>query len=153
MGDRLRKSWCVWACIILEIVGAKIIGGNSSIYPFFTMGIVAIFELYILLKLPYSEKLWLYDESPNNPKCTQIRWIGLIPILAISYFLRTTLLYAFFYSMLLEAPTLYFSGTEESKNKVRADVLDNVKALAIVAIGFVGVLIFFRYMMHKSIFS
>lgn len=32
MGDRLRKSWCVWACIILEIVGAKIIGGNSSIF-------------------------------------------------------------------------------------------------------------------------
>ncbi len=76
----------VW--LVLEILGQKLIGGNSSIYPFFTVGVVAIFELYILLKLPYFKKLLIYEESTNNPKYTQMRWAGLVPILALTYFSR-----------------------------------------------------------------
>ena len=149
MGDRLRKSWCVCVCIILEIIGLKTIGWNSSIYPFFVMGVVAIFELYILLKLPYSEKLWYYEENSDNPKCIQIRRIGFVPILVMSYLLRTTLLYAFFYPLLLEAATLYFAGTDESKNKIRADVLDNAKALAVVTAFFIGILAYYGYIISK----
>lgn len=152
MGDRLRKSWCVWACLILEFIGAAIIGKNPVVYSFFVMGVVAVFELYILLKLPYSDKLWLYEESVNNPKCIKIRWIGLVPILAISYFLRTALLYAFFYSILIEAPTLYFAGTEETKNKIRADVLENAKGIAIMIL-IIGGVVLYAISLSKSMFG
>ena len=76
----------VW--LVLEILGQKLIGGNSSIYSFFAAGAAAVFELYILLKLPYFEKLLIYEESANNSKYTQIRWAGLVPILALTYFSR-----------------------------------------------------------------
>lgn len=110
--------WYFWACLMFGIFGKKLISTDSSIYPFFMMGIVAIFELYILLKFPYSEKLWLYKESANKPKC--IRWIGLIPILATSYCYRTTILYVLIYCPLTENAVIYFTGTKEEKNKVRA---------------------------------
>jgi len=152
MSDRLRKCWCVWACLILEFIGAAIIGKNQLVYSFFVTGVVAVFELYILLKLPYFEKLWLYEESVNNPKCIKIRWIGLVPVLAISYFFRTTLLYAFFYSTLIEAPTLYFAGTEEIKNKIRADILENAKGIAIMLI-IIGGVVLYAISSSKSMFG
>jgi len=115
--DRLLKFLCFWTILLFETRVRRLMGTDSSIYPFLAMGIVAIFELYILLKLPYSEKLWHY-EATNNPKCTQIRWIGLIPILAMSYCCRTTILYFLVYCPLTEAAVIYFTGTKEEKNKL-----------------------------------
>ena len=57
MKEHWRRAWFVWVWLILEILGQKLIGGNSPIYSLFTAGIVAIFELYILLKFPHFEKL------------------------------------------------------------------------------------------------
>ncbi len=98
--------WYFWACLVFEMLGRKSISMDSSIYPFFVMGLVAIFELYILLKLPYAEKLRIHEENEDNPKCRQIRWIGLIPILAISYIYRTTILYVLIYCPLTEASVI-----------------------------------------------
>ena len=151
MKEYLRKSWHFWVCGILEILGQKLIGRNSSIYPFFTMGVVAIFELYILLKLPYSEKLWIHEESADNPKCTQIRWIGLIPILAVSFFSRTTLWYFIAYYETLERAVLYFAGTEEEKEKARKDVSDKITTAIIIAAVFIGVLIYYAHTISTEI--
>ncbi len=141
MKDRWKKSWYVWIWLVLEILGKRLIGGNSSIYPFFAAGVVAVFELYILLKLPYFEKLLVYEESANNPKYTQIRWIGLIPILALTCFSRTLMWYFVFYYPLTEMAVLYFFGTEEEKNKVRADIFVDMKGLAIVVIVLIAILV------------
>ncbi|MBO7536805.1 MAG: hypothetical protein J6T29_00505 [Alphaproteobacteria bacterium] len=141
MKDRWKKSWYVWIWLVLEILGKRLIGGNSPIYPFFTAGVVAIFEIYILLKLPYFEKLLVYEESANNPKYTQIRWIGLIPILALTCFSRTLMWYFVFYYPLTEMAVLYFFGTEEEKNKVRADIFVDMKGLAIVVIVLIAILV------------
>ncbi|MCR4624187.1 MAG: hypothetical protein K5780_06155 [Alphaproteobacteria bacterium] len=130
--------WYFWACFMFEIFGKKLISTDSSICPFFMMGVVTIFELYILLKFPYSEKLWLYEASAKNPKCTQTRWIGLIPILAISYFCRTTILYVLIYCPLTEAAVIYFTGTKEEKNKLSARFAPLLQGIA----GFLLVLIF-----------
>jgi hypothetical protein len=139
------ESWYLWIGIILEVLGQKLIGREAPIYPFFTTGVVAVFELYVLLKLPYSENLWLYEESPNNPKCTQIRWIGLIPILAVSYFTRTPLWYFWFYISLSETITLFFAGTEETKNKMRADGFRNVRSSIITVIIIAVILTAYAY--------
>lgn len=104
------------------------------------MGIVAIFELYILLKFPYYEKLWLYEESANKSK--YIRWIGLIPILAISYFYRTTILYVLIYCPLIEAVVIYFTGTKEEKNKIYARFASLLQATLQAIVGFLVVLAF-----------
>ena len=149
MKDYLQKSWRFWVWIILEILGYKLIGRETSIYPFFTMGIVAIFELYILLKLPYSEKLWIYEESANNSKCVIARRCGFIPILALSYFSRTTLWYFIFYYATLEGAVFYFAGTEEERNKVRADIFDKMKGIIIGAIVLTAILVSYAYMHSK----
>lgn len=153
MKERWRRSWYVWAWIVFEILGKKLIGDNSPVYPFFTTGVVAAFELYILLKFPCFEKLWLYEESSNNPKCTQIRWIGLLPILVASCFTRTTLWYFWIYFPLTETATLYLAGTEEEKNKVRADVFRNVKTIAVITAILIGVLVFYGYTLSKVILN
>jgi len=145
MKDHLQKSWHFWVWIILEILGQKLIGRDSTIYPFFTMGVVAIFELYILFKLPYSEKLWIYEESANNPKCMQVRWIGLLPILALSYFSRTMVWYFIAYYETLERAVLRFAGTEEEKEKARKDITDKVTTAIIIAIVFIGVVAYYAY--------
>ena len=142
------RNWYFWIWLILEILGYKLVRGNSSIYPFFAAGIFATFELYILLKLPYFEKLLVYEESANNPKYTQIRRIGLIPILVLTYFAHTLIWYFLFYHPLTEMATLYFFGTEEEKNKVRADFFDQMKGLAIAVIVLIAILV--PYAMHHS---
>lgn len=144
MKDRWRKSWFFWVWLVLEILRHKLIGENSPIYPFFTAGVVAIFELYILLKLPYFEKLLVYEESANNPKYMQIRWAGLIPILALTYFSRALVWYFVFYQMAVS----YFFGTEDEKNKARADILDNTKGIAIAVIVLIAILV--PYCIHHS---
>ena len=152
MNEYWRKSWYFWVGIIFEILGQKLIGRETSVYPFFTAGVVAVFELYILLKLTYSENLWLYEESANNPKCIKIRWIGLLPILAWSYFTRMTAWYFFIYFPLTETVTLYFAGTEETKNKIRADILDNAKGIAIMLI-IIGGVVLYAISLSKSMFG
>lgn len=132
--------WYFWACFMFGIFGKKLIGADSSIYPFFMMGVVAIFELYILLKFPYSEKLWIYEESENKPK--YIRWIGLIPILAISYFCRTTILYVLIYCPLTEVAVIYFTGTKEEKSKLYIRLAPLLQALLQGIVGFLLVLAF-----------
>lgn len=146
-----RESWYFWIGIILEVLGQKLIGRESPIYPFFTTGVVAVFELYILMKLPYSENLWLYEESANNPNCTQVRWIGLLPILAVSYFARTTLWYFWFYISLSETFTLFFAGTEETKNKIRENGFRNVRSSIIAVIVIAVILTAYVYNHSKYI--
>ena len=150
MSERWRKSWYIWAWVVFEILGRKLIGDNSPVYPFFTMGVVAIFELYILFRFPYSEKLWIHEESADNPKCTQIRWIGLIPILAWSYFSRITAWYFIVYFPLTEIVTLYFAGTEEEKNKVRADVSEDLKGTGIMVIIVAAILVPYCVYIHPK---
>jgi len=145
MKDHLQKSWHFWVWIILEILGQKLIGRDSAIYPFFTTGVVAIFELYILFKLPYSEKLWIYEESANNSKCIVARWCGLVPILALSYFSRTMVWYFIAYYETLERVILRFAGTEEEKEKARKDITDKVTTAIIIAIVFIGVVAYYAY--------
>lgn len=145
MIERWRRSWYFWVGIIWEVFGQEQIGRDSSVFLLITIGIIAVLELYILLKLPYSEKLWLYEESSNNPKCSQTRWIGLLPILVWSYFTRTTLWYFWIYFPLTETATLYLAGTEEEKNKVRADVFRNVKSATTVVIIVAIILIAYAY--------
>ncbi|MBO4405258.1 MAG: hypothetical protein J5821_00840 [Alphaproteobacteria bacterium] len=125
--------WYFWVCLMFGLFGKKLISTDSSIYPFFMMGVVAIFELYILLKLPYSEKLWIYEESENKPK--YIRWIGLIPILAVSYIYKTTVLYVLIYCPLTEAAVIYSTGTKEEKSKLYvrfAPLLQSVGGMLLV---------------------
>ena len=133
--------WYFWACFMFGLFGKKLISPDSSIYPFFMMGVVAIFELYILLKLPYYEKLWMYEASTNKPKF--IRWIGLIPILAISYIYRTTILYVLVYCPLTEAAIIYFTGTKEEKNKLyvrSAPLLQGIGGMLLVLAFVIGFL-------------
>ena len=151
MSERWRKSWYIWAWVVFEILGRKLIGDNSPVYPFFTMGVVAIFELYILFRFPYSEKLWIYEESADNPKCTQVRWIGLIPILTVSFFSRTTLWYFIVYYEILERAVLYFAGTGEEKEKARKDVSDKITTAIIIAAVFIGVLIYYAHTISTEI--
>ena len=141
MKEHWRRAWFVWVWLILEILGQQLIGGNSPIYSLFTAGIVAIFELYILLKFPHFEKLLIYEKSANNPKYMQIRWMGLIPILAVSYFSRTSMWYFPIYHPLTEMAALYFFGTEEEKNKARADIFDNIEGIAIAVIVLIVILV------------
>lgn len=121
---RLLNFLCFCTILLFETRVRRLIGTDSSIYPLLATGIVAIFELYILLKLPRFENFWLCEASANNPKCTQkcsqIRWIGLIPILAVSYYYRTTILYFLIYCPLTEAVVIYFAGTKEEKDKLYA---------------------------------
>ena len=140
------RRWYVWIWLILEILGQKLIGRDS--YPFFTMGVVAVFELYILLKLPYSEKLLVYEESSNNPMYIKIRWAGLIPILALTYFSRTLIWYFLFYYPLTEMAVSCFFGTEEEKNKARADIFSNMKGIGIAVIILIAILV--PYAIHHS---
>lgn len=132
--------WYFWACFMFGIFGKKLISTDSSIYPFFMMGVVAIFELYILLKFPYSEKLWLYEESANKPKC--IRWIGLIPILTMSYIYKTTILYVLIYCPLTENAVIYFTGTKEEREKILARIKIKLKDFALALLAGVSGFIF-----------
>ena len=133
--------WYFWACYMFGIFGKMLINPDSEIYPFFVTGLVAIFELYLLLKLPYYEKLWMYEESANKPKF--IRWIGLIPILAISYIYKTTILYVLVYCPLTEATIIYFTGTKEEKNKLDvqyAPLLQGIGGMLLVLAFVIGFL-------------
>ncbi|MBO6055433.1 MAG: hypothetical protein J6P84_00420 [Alphaproteobacteria bacterium] len=141
-------NWYLWIWIVFDIFGPMMMGLYSPIYPFFAAGVVAIFELYILLKLPYFEKLLVYEESANNPKYTQIRWIGLIPILALTYFSRTLMWYFVFYYPLTEMAVSYFFGTEEEKNKARADIFSHMKGIGIAVIILIVILV--PYTIHHS---
>ena len=132
--------WYFWACFMFGIFGKKLINTDSPIYPFFMMGLVAIFELYILFKFPYSEKLWIYEESENKPKC--IRWIGLIPILAISYIYKTTILYVLIYCPLTEVAIIYIAETNSEREKILARIKTKLKDLALALITGVGGFIF-----------
>jgi len=148
MKDYLKKSWYVWIWLVFDIFGPMLMGLYSPVYPFFTAGVVAIFELYILLKLPYSEKLLVYEKNANNPMYIKIRWAGLIPILAVSYFSRTLMWYFLFYYPLTEMFILYFFGTEEEKNKARADIFNNIKGIMIAVIVLIVILV--PYCIHHS---
>lgn len=150
MKEYLKKSWYFWIWIIFEILGQKLIGRNSSLYPFFTAGVIAIFELYILLKLPYSERLWIYEGNANDPKCIYVRWMGLIPILASSYFFRTTGLGFVIYPTILERCIFYFIGTELYKNKVKTDLRNSGKAIAIITIIILGIIVYYGYIISRD---
>ncbi|MBO7642224.1 MAG: hypothetical protein J6S86_03625 [Alphaproteobacteria bacterium] len=134
-------NWYLWVWIVFDIFGSMMMGLYSSIYPFFAAGVVAVFELYILLKLPYFEELLINEESANNSKYTQIRWAGLIPILALTCFSRTLMWYFVFYYPLTEMAVSYFFGTEDEKNKARADIFGHMKGLAIAVIVLIAILV------------
>ena len=138
------RNWYLWIWLVFDIFGPMMMGLYSSIYPFFAAGVVAIFEIYILLKLPYFEKLLVYEESANNPKYMQIRWAGLIPILALTYFSRALVWYFVFYQMAVS----YFFGTEDEKNKARADIFSHMKGIGIAVIILIVILV--PYTIHHS---
>jgi len=152
--DRLLNFLYFWMIFLFETRVRNLMRTDSAIYPFLAMGIVAIFELYILLKLPYSKSFWFYEASANNPKCTQkcsqIRWIGLIPILAVSYYYRTTILYFLIYCPLTEAVVIYFAGTKKEKDKLYARFAPLLQGI----VGFLLVLAFvygFLFLKAKGI--
>lgn len=78
----------------------------------------------------------------------KIRWAGLIPILAVSYFSRTLMWYFLFYYPLTEMFILYFFGTEDEKNRASADIFNNIKGIMIAVIVLIVILV--PYCIHHS---